>query len=58
MMEIGDHVKVKPEYDIPELLRPNGPSRGVIDRIEGDVAIVIVEGKSVPYELTEIEKER
>jgi hypothetical protein len=54
-LSVGMHVQVKPECDIPAAFR-NGPSVGVIDQLSEDgTAIVIVEGKSVPYAIEEIE---
>jgi hypothetical protein len=55
-MNVGTSVKVKPEYDIPEMFLFGGPSQGVIDHIHGQLAIVIVDGKAVPYLLDELEE--
>jgi len=52
VLSVGSPVQVKPDFDIPAILRGGKPSMGVIERIDnsGDT-IVIVDGKAVPYPL-------
>ena len=48
-------MRVKPEFDIPPILRGGVPSAGVVDHLNGDTLIVVVDGKSVPYQPWEVE---
>lgn len=50
-MKIGDEVQVKEGFDIPEFLRSNGPSEGVVVGLGENPheVIVEVEDRSVPY---------
>lgn len=55
LFDVGDVVRVKPEFDIPEMFR-DGPSTGVVDHYLDDrTVVVIVDGKAVPYDIEEIE---
>lgn len=56
-MTIGDEVQVKEEFDIPELLRPNGPSEGVVVGLGENPheVMVVIEDHSVPYFDNELE---
>ena len=58
--QIGDWVTVKPEHDIPHAFRFGKPTRGRIERIDNDTALVWVpigdgdvdeHSQSVPYPL-------
>ena len=55
-LAVGVMVRVKEWADIPAVFRPNRkPSEGVVDRIEESHVIVIVDGKAVPYQASELE---
>jgi len=56
-MTAGTRVQVRPEFDIPAIFRVGGKaSAGVIDHFISDdtVAVVIIDGCSVPYRLNEL----
>lgn len=56
MFHEGDRVRVKPEFDIPPILRGDIPSEGVIDHFLGGTLVVIVDGKAVPYQPEAVER--
>jgi hypothetical protein len=63
----GDWVQVKPEHDVPPIMRPNGePTRGRVAELAGDVLMVYVpigdtvdplteHSQCVPYEPHQLE---
>ena len=54
-ISVGTTVRVKPEFDIPPMFR-NGPSTGEVESfLDAENVVVIVDGKAVPYALTELE---
>ncbi len=52
---VGTRIRVKPEFDIPPIFRGGKPSEGIIDHIDGATLVVVVDGKSVPYQASEVE---
>lgn len=65
--KVGDRVRVRPEHDIPLLLRPDGlPTRGEVREIYGDTFMVWVpiggapideHSQAVPYTAEQLELE-
>jgi len=54
----GSWVEVLPEYDIPEIARPDGkPSGGKVERVYEDGTVIVWEGgdgAAVPYQAHEL----
>jgi hypothetical protein len=65
--KVGDRLQVRPEFDIPEIFRPDGkPTAGTVDQITGKTLFLRVpigdedpevHSQAVPYETYQLVRE-